>query len=549
MVARRVLGSVLLGCLRALWWALVIALPLLGVWLASSLASYLNGPRWLAVAAGVALFPGLPVLWDRVAEWRRGRRAARDKRVADKPRVLTTGDRLVLRTLAINLSFLALLCAWYPAQAFAALATRGDWFVEGQSPERVRQVRAFASTAAGGLEFLYAAAHDNPFRQETTDDPLSEAPTAGSSLPATPQASLGASASPVPSAPQPEQAPSPTPDLPKPEPPKSELPTPEPPTAEEPKTEPPKSELPTPEPPKPEQPKAEPTLQISYPFAAQLHPLVRDMPRDAEASIQSVAEYIAAREAEPFLRVKALHDYVASRIAYDGEGYVAGNYASSEPEQVFSSRKAVCGGYARLLAALGKVTGDEIRYVPGDARVGAAGLTGQGHAWNAAKIRGAWYLVDATWDAGYLDGSSFIRSYRTDYLFAPPEVMGVTHFPDAEVWQLRAPALSRAEFLQQPVLRPWFFSNGLELLDPRSAQVTVRDQRFAARIANPNRRFITATADPAAGGRAVRCQVTPGGSVLVTCALPRGKYKVNLFAAAQESGSYPFAGEFEVFSN
>lgn len=528
-MGRRILGLFLIACLRALWWALVIVLPLLGVWIASSLATYLNGPRWLAVAAGVALFPGLPLAWDRWSEWRRARRAVGGKAPA-KPRVLTVGDRLVLRTLALNLTFLTALCAWYPTQAFAALATRGDWFVEGQSPERVRRVRAFASVAAGGLEFLYDAAHHNQFRAASESEQPDEAPTAGSALPATEQSSIGvgastqppqppplasgvASASPAASAsagsapsamPQPEQAPAPKPAA---------------------------------------------KLTVSYPFAPELHPVVMSIPRAVEISPESVGKYIAARESNPFLRVKALHDYVTSRVAYDAEAYVAGEYPPQDARHVLLTRKAVCAGYAKLMAALGEATGDQILYIPGDARVGAAGLSGEGHAWNAVKLEGAWYLIDATWDAGSVEGSKFTRRYRTDYLFAPPHVMGMTHFPDAEVWQLRTRPLTRAEFLQQPVLRPWFFSNGLELVAPRSAQVTVQGGHFVAKVNNPRGRFMMADALFEGRDKAQNCQVTVGGSILVDCALPRGKAQVRLYAGPEQYGTYSYAGEFEVFSN
>ena len=50
-----------------------------------------------------------------------------------------------------------------------------------------------------------------------------------------------------------------------------------------------------------------------------MHPLVRAIPAEAETSYDSVAKYIAEREDDPLQRVKALHDYVADRVAYDIE--------------------------------------------------------------------------------------------------------------------------------------------------------------------------------------------------------------------------------------
>ncbi|MCA9646759.1 MAG: hypothetical protein KC492_39000, partial [Myxococcales bacterium] len=298
------------------------------------------------------------------------------------------------------------------------------------------------------------------------------------------------------------------------------------------------------------QPKPEPVAQRhEYPFPRTLHPLVQSIPASDEVSVEAVGNYIKAHEPDAFMRVKALHDYVADRIAYDGPSYVAGKYPPWDAPTVLKTRLAVCAGYAKLLEALGKVTGDRILYVTGDARVGNSPPSGNGHAWNVAQIDGAWYLLDPTWDSGSLDGSTFTKRYSTDYLFAPPKVMGITHFPDDAKWQLREPKISRAEFLDQPVLRPWFFSNRLSLLTPRSAQVTVHG-RFEARIDNPLGRFFMVYARPTKGGQEVRCDSVQRDEVDISCNLPRGEYQVQVYVGMQQyNATYPNAAEFQVFSN
>lgn len=523
VTAKRVVGLLLVSVLRASWWALVVLLPLLGVWFASSIAAYLNGPRWLAFFAGVLLFPVGPAVWDRLAERRRAKRVAGRADLRQKPRILTTGDRWILRTLALNLLFLTVLAAWYPTQAFAALATRGDWFVEGSSGGFARSVRSFKLVAADALEFLYDAAHDNPFRVGDQAGESVEEPEAGHGLgigSATPIGSSGG-------VPQPSAIPTPNGSSSAPQ------PTPQP--------------LPTPEP--SPQPQPKPVARHEYPFPRTLHPLVNSIPASDEVSVEAVGNYIKAHEPDAFLRVKALHDYVADRIAYDGPSYVAGKYPPWDAPTVLRSRLAVCAGYAKLLEALGKVTGDKILYVTGDARVGNSPPSGNGHAWNVAQIDGAWYLLDPTWDSGSLSGADFKKQYSTDYLFAPPEVMGITHFPDDPKWQLREPKISRAEFLAQPVLRPWFFSNRLTLLTPKRAQVTVSGQ-FGARFDNPLGRFFLAYARPKHGGPEVTCKASSGADVDVSCDLPKGEYQVQVYVGTQQyNATYPSAAEFQVFSN
>ena len=146
-------------------------------------------------------------------------------------------------------------------------------------------------------------------------------------------------------------------------------------------------------------------------FKAELHPAVATMPPNAEASIETVARYIAAHELDPLQRIKALHDYVADRIAYDVRA-LAGDVPLEDayPEDVFRNRKGVCAGYARLLENLGAAIGIPIRTVHGMTRMGP-------HAWNAVLLAGRWYEIDATWDAGNVVYNRFIKEYSTKYLF------------------------------------------------------------------------------------------------------------------------------------
>jgi hypothetical protein len=97
--------------LKAVWIAFVITTPVLGAWVASSLAAYANGPVALAAASALLAFPVLPLAWEAWAERRR------KKSASAKPHILTFTDRLVLRTLAVNLLFLGLLLGTQPKAA------------------------------------------------------------------------------------------------------------------------------------------------------------------------------------------------------------------------------------------------------------------------------------------------------------------------------------------------------------------------------------------------------------------------------------------------
>ncbi len=470
--------ALVVGPLTLLWWASVVLVPALGVWLASSIAAYRNGPVWLACACGLLLFPLAPLLWDLLGTWRR----SRAKRA--RPRILMVRDRLILRTLVLNLAVLAGLLAGFPGTSFTALSTRGDWFLDGREGSQVEAIRALLFRAADTLEWLFDATHANPYDEVVGREPPPQ-PVPGDSKVVAPIA----------------------------------VPQPTPPTDAT-------------------------TAALAWPLPEQLHPLVVNMPAEAEASIASVGRYIAEHEPDQRLRIKALHDYVADRIAYDAEAYADRRYPPQDAETVFRTRLAVCAGSAQLLAALGSAAGEEIVVVLGDARVRGSDVTGEGHAWNAARIADDWALIDATWDAGSVEGRTFNKSYSSSHLFAPPAVFAVSHFPDEPRWQLQSPPLSRGDFFRAPMMRAEFHALGLSLLTPDRSQVSV-DEVFEVAVDNPQGRFILAKfAGPAGAGR---CAVVNGARATARCALPAaGAYQVELYAAPEEFGSYPLVGSFVV---
>jgi transglutaminase/protease-like cytokinesis protein 3 len=276
-----------------------------------------------------------------------------------------------------------------------------------------------------------------------------------------------------------------------------------------------------------------------------LHPAVVSMPRDAEQSISSVARYIAERETDPAGRFRAAHDWVADRIAYDGPSYAARRFPPQDAQSVFKTRIAVCAGYAKLLTALGKELGLEVAYVVGDARTSGNSEAGDSHAWSAVKLGDRYHLADATWNSGSLDGTTFVKRYSTDYLFTPPEVFGLDHFPGDPRWQLRATPISRGEFFRQPMMTPRFHAEGRELLTPQRSQVTVSGP-FTAEVRTRSGLWTLAswTTDPAQSG--THCAVENGPTTRVRCDLPgKGRYLVRLFSGPEQYGKYHYIGQFE----
>lgn len=515
---------VLLLLLRLFFWALVVMTPLFGVWTASSLAAYWNGPVWLVVLAGLALFPLGPLLWELRAERRRRRRAERRKRAASAldygkkdQRILLPVDRLMLRTLAMNAVFLTAMLWLWPATAFTALSGRGDWMLDGRDGPAAERIRAGLFRAADGLEWLFEAGDEQPFVGLEEEKPPPPPPSKNVDGPSTEDllADLSGGGDEPPEVGDDDSA-------------DGGQPQPDDPVASP-----------------PEEPPG-----FRWPAREQLHPLVARAPPEAEVSIEALGTYLRRGEPDPWLRLKAMHDWVAWNIAYDFDSLDDGSYVIKQTSgDVFASRRGVCAGYSNVMVALGRVTGDEIVYVGGHSRERDGSIAGSGHAWNAARIDGRWWLMDVTWDSGHRgDDGAFERDYGTEYLLTPPEVFVTTHLPQDDGWQLLPTPVSRGEFTRLPMMTAAFYAEGLMFVEPTRSQVSV-DDRLTLPLYNPGGRSILATYEPRGGGPDTRCTVRGAGRVVIDCSFDRaGTWDLTLYTAESKNQQHWSVGRLEVNS-
>jgi transglutaminase-like putative cysteine protease len=495
---------------RALGGLLLLLLTALGVWLASALVAYAGGPAWLACVGGVLLFPVLPLWWEHRATEAFYAQLKRATRLLPKKRALTPFTRVALRTVFLNLVFVGALLGLWPRVAFAALATRGDWFLGDARSQEAEVTRRALLAAAGGLEWLHRAANDNPYR--TPEDARQPIPETVRSVVATVTTPHGSGARWR----------------------RAEHPTPEP--------------QPSPDPaePLPSRPVPEPAPSdavytvgaTSWPWADTVHPVVSGMTAADEASPEAVARSIAARVTDPFERVKALHDWLVTRLRYDtASTQGSGHRAPQDAQSVFLSRKAVCEGYARLFVELGRHTGDPVRYVTGEVRERDGSLAAVGHAWNAVEVRGAWYLIDATWDDPTMDSGE--DAYHTDYLFIPPDLAILNHFPDEPAWQLRAAPLSRAEFLRQPVATTGLAREHIALQSPTQGRVQVGDT-FELQLDNPARRWVSVRVDP----ERRQCGPSNDATLRISCPVSERSETAHVFVNDEPYGTFRGAAQF-----
>ncbi|MBS1952605.1 MAG: transglutaminase [Cyanobacteria bacterium SZAS-4] len=518
------IGSINRFVLRIVLSLLFYATPVLGFWLASSLAAYFGGPTWLEWAVGALLFPILPGFWE-FYTW-----AWRDP---NKKAFLTPLDRIGLRTFVIGLTFCIGVLCFYPQTAFVAISTRGDWMLNGKTDAQAETARHYLFAAANGLEWLYRYSKKNPYTDYIDENARKRTEVAEAQL-ASQQATqteaskendqdnsavdATASSDPI--------------------------------DIDMGKTEAISSD------------ESSHTTAIpdmvplrafkKWPWKqTALHPVVVDMPKSAETSISAVAHYIAQREKDPTLRIKALHDWVADRVAYDSDAFYSGKIPAQDAQTTFNKRLSVCAGYANLLSALGDAIHERIVVVEGNARSSTDSfedkLTGCGHAWNAAKIQGQWYLLDACWDAGYVDREKgFTKKYKTDYLLPPPAVMVKNHLPDDQTWQLLATPLTQSEFLRQPMLSPAFQAANLTLVSPDRARNEMGAKAVAV-IKNPGKVWLETTLEQNGASLNTTSASTNSDMAHLEQMLPNtGTYRMNIFMnKTNEYGLYQYVGSID----
>lgn len=472
--------------LKSIWLASMVLVPLVGMWLSSSLAAYYNSSIAMCIAFGLLLFPVIPFAWDQFYLWRQAKKGEASKRI------LTTADRLVLRTLSINLVFIVGILSIAPMSAFRSSSTRGDWMFDGHDGPISNGARSFIFGLAEMLEgrwdpgeSVYGESDEGPEEPDSRVDP------------------------PVP---------------------------------DEPGTEPGPKEPVV----KAQEIKEDIPLKLAtehWPLKAEIHSLVRDMPESVQSRYQDVAQYLLEQFDDPFERTRAIHDYITLRLHYDSETrdrIMAGqrrNLPSQRPKAVFDSGDAVCEGYARLMRAMGKEAKLNVAYIVGKARFQMKDSEGVGHAWNAVNIGDAWYLMDVTWDDGTMEENG--HGYQTTYLNTPPELFGVDHFPDKASWQLLESPLSIGEFMRQPDLRPDFALYDFELISPTRSQVSV-SETLEMSIGNPRGAYILAQWNSLGdSGEQGKCEVESGNPIEVRCDLPsEGEYQVMLFGNNEASGRF-----------
>ena len=155
----------------------------------------------------------------------------------------------------------------------------------------------------------------------------------------------------------------------------------------------------------------------------------------------------------------------------------------------YRTGKGVCEDYSYLFQYMCKAIGIEAKYITGVTKTSPMQIgkypKHSAHAWNAVKIDGKWYLLDATWAAGTVDHRSgrYHRDYHEGFFMSSPELFALNHFPDNSKWQLLKKPVTKQEFKNFAFPHGEFFTSK-DIIDfyPKSAYLSAKKKYSIVKI-------------------------------------------------------------------
>jgi len=176
-------------------------------------------------------------------------------------------------------------------------------------------------------------------------------------------------------------------------------------------------------------------------------------PDSIEKDLDSLCHYLISPYNHDWEKSRSIFAWIIHHISYDNFAYKKGVKRINKSNQdILRRRKAVCFGYACLFKEMAEVAGIESKLVSGYSKqilTSTTDIKKIDHAWNAVKLDGQWYLLDATWDSSLIyQDDLFTSAYQQDYYLTPPNLFILTHLPNDPMWQLLDCPISKEDFKQ-----------------------------------------------------------------------------------------------------
>lgn len=166
----------------------------------------------------------------------------------------------------------------------------------------------------------------------------------------------------------------------------------------------------------------------------------RKAPKKWQDDLPKLTQYLAAEADNDFEKVRAIYSWIVSNITYDHKVIEDDiRRINKNIGDILRRRKAICMGYAALFKEMARLANLEAVTVDGYSKgtaTSVADLSEPDHSWNAVKIEGKWYLLDATWGSSLALGDKAYTAINEDFFLTPPETFLQTHLPIVPFWQL-----------------------------------------------------------------------------------------------------------------
>ena len=149
--------------------------------------------------------------------------------------------------------------------------------------------------------------------------------------------------------------------------------------------------------------------------------------------------------------------------------------------EVFTTRKAVCTGYALIVEKMCNLLNLENELVKGYARVNTRDIEylpeDKNHIWNAIKIDNKWIFMDVTFGSGYLVNGNWKPELNNYYFNIPLKNLKKTHYPSEKKWLDLMQQNSLKEFSFNPVFYNPFFISKAKLISPLNGKINIKGNK------------------------------------------------------------------------
>ena len=178
----------------------------------------------------------------------------------------------------------------------------------------------------------------------------------------------------------------------------------------------------------------------------------KTVPRTAEKQAGNLAEYLNQKTKTDIEKIRAYYVWLTHNIEYDTKTFFSSNpNPKTGNENTLKYKKAVCQGYSELFKSFCDHSNIPCFIVSGYSKgygySSQKAITTSDHAWNAVYINNKWYLIDATWGAGYVDDKQkYVQEFNTDYFITKPEDFVLKHLPADPMWQLLSCPISISDY-------------------------------------------------------------------------------------------------------